>query len=431
MTLEAAAARESQEHYGFQWLVVVVMVAGLVWIWSPWRQQRSWPYPPHLAPGEGVEWFLTIRIPEVPNDEGETAAAKVQVASWLDGLQQAGFQPMLLSTVLSRLERGLKLPKKTLVVLFHSGYRHTYETLAPIFEQRQCPAVWLTDWRALQQADRRYLSRHALNQLKRSGHWDVGWYRRPLDAQPDRLAVELVGTGGWRVTPRHVVLDLRMIQSALNQVGQGQPLLTHLPARPPWSAQELVDRLLAEVPIDNTAHLTARRVGPRIWGLAVDAHATADRQPFALTVPMDTRATALSWACTSGHNDLVLDMNLLARFGDLWVLLRSNSFLGQGIRVGFTKDAILVEQDVGGVRTKLAETPWPAGAQDRLMATIILHHDHLAISVNDQPVLAVGSLAPPADRHGVVELVLSDKIRGAAGIESASFVLVPLRSSVP
>ncbi|MBI3321380.1 MAG: hypothetical protein HYZ91_03830 [Candidatus Omnitrophica bacterium] len=428
MTLDATA---SHEHYGVQWLIVGVILLGVVWIWSPWRQPTSWPHPPHLAPGEGVEWFLMIRIPEVPNDDGETEAAKAQVTSWLEGLQEAGFQPMLLSTVLSRLERGLAFPKKTVVILFYSGYRHTYETLAPILEQRQCPAVWLTDWRALQQADRRYLSHHTLNQLKRSGHWDVAWYRFPPDPQTDRLAFELAGSGAWGGTPRRLVLDLRMAQTALNQISDGHVLLTHLPARPPWSAQELVDRLLAEVPIDSAAHLTARHVGPRIWGLAADAHASADRQPFALAVPMDARATTLSWACTSGHNDVVLDVNLLSRFGDLWVLLRSNPSLGQGIRVGFTTEAILVEQDVDGVRRRLAESPWPSGVQNRLMATIILHDTHLAISVNDQPMLAVESLSPPADRHGVVELLLSDKVRGAAGIESASMVLVPLRSPVP
>ncbi|MBI3292452.1 MAG: hypothetical protein HYZ73_06550 [Elusimicrobia bacterium] len=378
-----------------------------------------------------MEWFLMIRIPEVPNDDGETEAAKAQVTSWLEGLQDAGFQPMLLSTVLSRLERGLALPKKTVVILFHSGYRHTYETLAPILEQRQCPAVWLTDWRALEQADRRYVSRHTLDQMKRSGHWDVAWHRLPPDPQTDQLACELAAPGVWHGTPRRVALDLRMTQTALNQVSDGRVRLAHLSARPPWSAQELVDRLLAEVSIDGAAHLTARRVGPRIWGLAIDAHASTDRYPFALVVPMDARSTALSWACTSGHNDLVLEMNLLSYVGDVWVLLRSNPSLGQGIRVGFTKEAILVEQDAGGMRTQLAEAPWPSVAQDRLRTTIILTGEHLTLSVNDQPVLALASLSPPVDRHGVVELLLSDNVRGAAGIESASFVLVPLYNPAP
>lgn len=408
--------------YAGHWAVLgLAMAAWAAWAWLPSRPLS--PLPIRQAAGDGVDWFLLVRVPEVPSEELEAAAAPERLASWLHALRRAGFQPMRLSHALARLDRGQLLPRKTVVLLFQPGYRHTYERLGPVLEQQRWPAVWLASRSALRQADRRYLSGHALDTMERSGLWDIGWYEGTLDQEA--VMVELPEGPSQRQTMRRMTLDLRTGHIALNHASH-RNRLHRLAARTPWTAQELVDRLTAEAPVDGPAHLTARQIGPRLWGLAVETGASGERHPFNLGAPINARVASVAWPCTSGKNDLVLDLHLMARLGETWVLLRSNQSIGQAVRVGFTEQTIFVEQDHEGARTRLAEAPWPQGTTERVAATILLRGRRLHITVQDQPVLLLDSIRPPADPHGLVELVAYDRVRGAAGLHTASVVFVPI-----
>ena len=52
--------------------------------------------------------------------------------AWLKVLADDGFQFRPLSETVALLKRGEGVPAKTLVLVFDPGYRHTYETLAPV-----------------------------------------------------------------------------------------------------------------------------------------------------------------------------------------------------------------------------------------------------------------------------------------------------------
>ncbi|MBI2173926.1 MAG: hypothetical protein HYU33_01855 [Candidatus Omnitrophica bacterium] len=415
------------DSYAIHWVVTIaVILTGIiagVYLWN--RHPSILPKVSEVSPVEGVDWFQIVRIPEVPDDAAATAQAVKCLESWLSELRRSGFQPMLLSTVLAQQERGNRLPKKTVVLLFRPGRLHTYETLAPILQKEQCPAVWLTDQKGVEDSDHKYLSRHVLNQMTQSGLWDVIWYQaEPRNAE--QMTLEWANRQAKLPKKRRWTLDLRATHKALNRF-QDEEVLYHLHARYPWSGEELVHQLLTEVPVEGPAYLTVRQIGSRVWSLAVEAEGTPQRQPFGLEASMNSRLAALSWASTSGKNDHLLELNLLSQSGDVWVLLRSNQEIGQAIRIGFTTEQILVEQDHEQTRTRLAAVPWPELPRDRLMATILLQGNQLQLNLGDQPVLRLDSIREPMDSQGHVELVVYDKVRGAAGVKLASLIFVPLQ----
>ena len=411
------------ERYAIQWgLIGVLAVAGIAWaLWSS-RPPAYHTEIPAISAEEGAGWFLVIRIPEVPPNELDAAAARTQVAGWLAKLREAGFWPMRLSTVLSRLNRGESLPPRTVVLLFHPGYRHTYETLAPVFEEHRCPVVWLTDRKAVRHADRRYLSQHALRNLEASDLWDVGWYESSSDAKALRFELaQWTPARGW---PRSFLLNLQAGHLALNRTN-GTRSLVRLNVVPTWTAQDLVDRLLAEAPIDGPAYLTARLIGSRMWGIGLDADADASSPPFTVEAPLDSRAASVSWSGTLGTPDLLLNLNLVSRSGELWLLLRSDQ-RGQALRIGFTDEAILIEQDHENRRTQLASVSTTSLLNSPMNAVVRLQDRSLELSINDEPVITLEDRLTPASPDGIVELVAYDKVRGAAAVDVAALVFQPL-----
>ncbi|MDP3722745.1 MAG: hypothetical protein Q8R91_04520 [Candidatus Omnitrophota bacterium] len=418
--------RGAHERYGLQWGAVGLLVVGAaLWVWDPPRRLTSWFAAPRVSSEEGVDWFLVIRIPEVPSDEQGAAAAGARLRSWLGGLREAGFHPTRLSTVLSRRDQGLRLPRKTVVLLFHPGHRRTADILAPLLAAERCPAVWLTDEEAIRRSDRRYLSRHAVRQMQQSGLWDVAWHRGSSAAEI--VAVDLTQDASRSGAAHRLTLNLRVGHQALNQLRGGGDLV-RLNADPTWTAQDLVARLLTEAPVEGPAYLTARRIGSRIWGVALDADASDHQQPFGLEAPLSARAASVAWPCTVGTPDLLLHVKMLARSGETWVSLRSDRSSGQGVRVGFTEEGVRVQQGHGQA-TPLAAVPWPASVAERLSATMVLRGPRLHLLVNDERVLSLDVVGTPAASNGIVELAASDRVRGAAKVELASLVFVPLSSS--
>lgn len=420
------AAAVTPERYTGQWIVFWCIAAALAfWATSDSRQPPVRLPAPAIPPGEGVDWFLVARLPEVPAYEAGTAVPQARLIEWLDAIQQAGFQPMLLSTVIDRLDQGLPLPRKTLVLMFHPGYRQTYEVVAPILEQYRIPAVWLTNEKAIKRGERKHLNRRMLKRMQRSGLWDVGWHEAPAE-NATSLDAELWPLPGAEhgAAPRAFRIDYRFGNQAMNQGGL-KATLNRLSVPITWTGGNLADRLLAEAPIGRAAHLTGRRIGARTWGLAVDAVGT-ERQPFQLAAPLQSRVAALGWPGTSGKNDLVLDLQMQNPLGEVWLLLRSSPSAQQAIRIGFAPEAILIEQDRRGTRTRRAKVPWTWTPGQPLSAAIVLRGRRLCVAVNDVPLITLDSIEAPDDANGQVELVIYDKLRGAAGVGSASLVFLPL-----
>lgn len=423
MTTVQASRRDN---YAKQWLLLVVFVLAGMGAWHVIAQRPAFysVKVPEAASGQGTDWFLLMKIPDVSSQPMEQQVAKERFVGWLRGLRREGFHPMLLSAVLSRLDRGALLPPKTVVLLFHPAYRSTYETFAPLLADVGWPAVLLTDRDALRRGDRRYLSNHAMRRVKRSPLWDIGWYQGAPKAE--RVMFEL--TSSSHAGKRHrLSLNLAMDHEALNRVPATRGF-SRLAIHPTWTTDELIDRLLAEAPVEGPAHLTVRTVGSRTVGVALDA-GQSDQHPFRLEAPADARAASVAWLCTRGKHDLLLHLKALSCFGQLWIRLRSDPASGQGVRIGFTPEGIVVQQDQQQVHTQLAAVPWPALPNGPMAVTILLRGQRLHLAVNDQTLCAVDSIRPPVESYGLVELLVHDKVRGAAAMYVADVIFVPVDAS--
>jgi hypothetical protein len=186
-----------------------------------WMFMRS-PIPvfrpdPLTAPSGGGDTFLLIHIP--PARPGRPSIER-RADAWFAALASAGYHVALLSDVHRLLAHGLGLPRKTAVLLFDPGTREVFEGVAPLLAKYKFPAVWVTDPEALQKGDRRYVSRHVWNAMKKSGCWDVGHHDEvfalKIESRDSKTIVIGRRQGAWL----HVHWD--------------------------WTGQKLVERLEAE-----------------------------------------------------------------------------------------------------------------------------------------------------------------------------------------
>jgi len=159
-------------------------------------------------------------------------------------MSAAGYHVALLSEVHHRLIFGPGLPRKTAVLLFDPGDRKTFEGVAPLLAKYKFPAVWVTDPQALKNGDRRCVSRHVWNAMKRSGCWDVGYYN---------------GASG-------LVIESRDSEPVI--IGHGRVAWLHADWN--WTGQKLVEKLEAEEPLQQKEALVMN-----------PAPAAADVQEFA------------------------------------------------------------------------------------------------------------------------------------------------------
>jgi hypothetical protein len=399
-----------------EWLVVL----GALAIFATWYAFE------YLVPGDrplagngrpGTDWFLVVRVPEVPKDDTGIAAHRARLTSWLEACRAAGFRPMLLSEAVERLRLGHALPEKALVFAFTHSYRPTVEALRPIFEEQQVPAVWLANEQGLAESDQRFVSPHEWGLMRRSRRWDLGIY------------------GGGGTSSRTFVLDgegarpLTWLEDAgrwgLNR-GRDLPSLRFLSAQRSWTARQLVDRLQSEVPLRDPTPLTAVQMFQ--WQLGVPAYSPETPREFALSAPTWRRSGAVTWLGASETADAALRLEAAEVIGELWVGLRMQPD-GSGVKVGFTEDRWVVDVTVDGRDRRLTAVPWPRRKKRAVSAVVVWRGDRVVVRT------AGGSRAirvPPAKRwRGPLELVVYHKIRGVALARGLKADLVPIAPPAP
>jgi len=125
------------------------------------------PAPVEAAPAEPVPVEPTPAI--APTPDGEARSARVPIlmyhyvseppagadryrvdlsvtpqtfAAHLDAMQQAGYTPISLYTLLAHLNQGEPLPEKPVIITFDDGYRDNYEHAFPLLRERGMTATF-------------------------------------------------------------------------------------------------------------------------------------------------------------------------------------------------------------------------------------------------------------------------------------------------
>lgn len=392
-----------------------------------WRYYAPWGRISLPEPAKGVDWFLAVRLPEYPADPVGQAGLRQRLEDWLTSLREAGFKPVYLTDALGRQARGEDLPERAVVVLFTQSYRKTVENVAPVLKRHRVPAVWITDQDLLDQSDQRLVSPHHRGQLRATRRWDLGHFRTSTKTFVLEDPTHALGDAG----------ELRLAWSgyaggsALNRRGD-VPRLTYLSVGLAWTGRQLVERLYAEVPLRGRTPLTASRLFSQTFGLPV-YDPTAERMTrFNLIAPHYARSAWIDWRGTAGLGDLALDLDVGLLVGELWLSFRAEGEAGHAVRVGFTEEAIVVDRSEWGRESRRASIPWAKRLRRHLGANVELRGRVLRLTVADGPArpraivreVDVGDV--PAARHGILEMLVYNKVRGTAEARSVSLTATPL-----
>jgi hypothetical protein len=384
---------------------------------------RSTHITPWKAPKEVVgqaDWFFLLKMPESPVDKAGQNAASRRLAHWLTDLKKAGFHPMLMSEVLSRLNRGISLPSKTVVLVYDPGYLCTYQAVAPVLAHHKTPAVWITSREALNTADRRYLSYHALRQMQKTGLWEIAQFSGDTSAHRD---AHLFSWTPGQKTPWDMMDD----RQALNRPS-GTMHFYRLNVNPEWTGRHLVDRLLSEVPVSGPVELTVRHIKNRAWGVALPDKPPIRPTPFSLEAPPLRRGGTVEWFGTRGLRNFGIEMDAAGLTGDLHLLLRTDPEGGESLHLGFSPTVIWVDQDHNGRLTRLATFPWTTGRLNAMHVSVNLSGRRLRVFINRKPVFRLDGITLPSSDRGMIAVEVSHRLRGVAQVRALSIALTPWRT---
>ena len=181
-----------------------------------------------------------------------------------------------------------------------------------------------------------------------------------------------------------------------------------------------------EWPIQGPKALSIQQIESRNWGIALDPHAPRGTR-FTLRAAADKRSGSLYWLGTKGQNDLHLRLEVGSLVGQLSVLLRSDSELGQGVGVFFGPGRVSVQEEVNGQTKQLASAACP-DIQPRVPFKVLfaLMGKQFALAVNGHPLIAFENVAVPDSDQSMVRLVVQDSIKGEGEARSVLLVETPL-----
>jgi hypothetical protein len=400
--------------WGWWWLVGAI-VCGLLYLIFFIPPVKQYSLRPTAENRLGGEHYFILHMPSIASKKNYSVD---RADTWFAALGKAGFQPMRLTDIHQRLQAGKALPKKAIALVFDPGYRTTYEVMQPLLEKYRFPAVWISDKTGMEEADRRFISFHLFRGMEKSGVWDVGWYEKDstlhLKSQ-DKDIVLGKDSGTWRVNAGRRALNDGIPKGDLNRLYSNWN----------WTAQQLVNRLGAEQPLDGPNQLVYEKIQDHKWGVIVPLN--ADVSPFDLKAPMEERTAGLSWLGTRGVDNAAVDVEVEFFSGEFWVLLRSNEEKSEHIGVCFSNGRLLVSQMIQEKTYELYNQAVPSLARGvPFFARVVLRGDDLRVWVNGFESAHVTKLVPPSTGEGILRLKIYDKILGAAYARGIKLQMAPL-----
>jgi Polysaccharide deacetylase len=351
--------------------------------------------------------------------QADPRSSRHQFSKWMDALEHEGFYFMLLSDVVGQLNQGKTLPEKTAVIVFDPGYRRTADIYLPILEKKKIPAVWLTEGKALELHDSRYISAHLAQTMEASGLWDIGLYtaESPVTLRTHGHETVLLGHPSlWNENAGRFALNRGLTADPFER----------LDVNAKWTEQDLIHRLLVERPIHGSTILSLQQIQGRDWGIGLDPAAARETR-FTLRAPSGKRSGSLYWLGTVGANDAHLRVEVTSLIGEMRILMRSDPSTGNGVSIVFGRGKVAVDQEINFQTQRLADVPCPDIMPNTpFNATLAVMGRQLALAVNNHPLVALETLSEPTSHQGMIRLAVQDSLKGVGEARSVRMIFTPL-----
>jgi hypothetical protein len=413
---EAALPRDS---YSRQWIITIALVVVGIGAYAYLSRARtSLSFPTVQAEHKQADWFMVLRMPAITSQhESGIDTMKTRYAQWLDTLTRAGYHPVIFSDVRRALIEGTKLPEKSVVLLFDPGWRRTHQIIEPILRTHRWKGVWLSDGPAMENRHREFITYRTAELMVESGLWDVGVksskgiYDFSI-RQKNNFKLGNEANDAWARSSGGL---------ALNQVGPLQNM-NRLNVHADWLADDLLNRLNAEIPITQPSYLTVGSVQNLFWGVAQEKPTT-----FNLAMRPGRKDLVISWLGTQGRDNCQMTVSIPSVAGVLAFRFRWDEVRGDGVQLRVSRDSIVVEEWADGHPNLLLQEY--RATSNKINATILLAGKRMAIVLGGAT-YSIPNLQSAGNERGVTQIYLSDRIRDVAKVSNAEILYEPLPKAV-
>ena len=165
--------------YGRAWAALFLGVV-LAVSWSlygrAYARQRFFGAPPIAEESRTQSQFVAILLPRIRPAPQKYAMSVAELKELLGGLTAAGHVSISLSDVEDLYARGRLLPPKAMLLAFSENDPRGYELADRVLKRLRLRGVAFIARSAEEasEAGRQYLTRHAMDQMRRSGGWEFG-----------------------------------------------------------------------------------------------------------------------------------------------------------------------------------------------------------------------------------------------------------------
>ncbi|MBI3299894.1 MAG: hypothetical protein HYZ75_17150 [Elusimicrobia bacterium] len=337
--------------------------------------------------------FVAVLLPRVSVKPRRYAISADQLGELLGGLTAAGYNSIGLDDVEQFYARGRGLPPKALLIAFAQDDPRGLEAADEAMSRLRLRAVAFVGGSAAVKGveRRRYLSRHAVNQMRRSGTWDFGraWRKLAQGTQGGSggsgagVRAVLDQDGGRAPSPGPGTLRFISSESGLNEVTTDPRSLKILALRPERTPEENARIVRMSWPRATEFAEDFKGAGLRPDWVAGWGVVSAGKGRLAILPTPRQSGAGVFLRGTETWRDMVVEFALKKVQREFWAYARYDEAAGRFIRVGARDGAWYVEQKVGpnNLVSMLARAPIREGglpARVRLVlkgGTAIVHVD--------------------------------------------------------